>query len=157
MRDVLRNPAAFIYGMIVLGTLLAAESAKRETYARTLAAVVIATLLYWLVHGYAQLTAQQLRERRPIELSQLVDAMRDELGVVLGAAPPLIALLFSWLAGASLSAAVAAAIWTDVAMIVLIEIVAGIRAEQHGRKLLQQALLGVALGVLVIVLRLLLH
>jgi hypothetical protein len=157
MRDVLRNPAAFIYGMIVLGTLLAAESAKRETFPRTVAAVVIATLLYWLVHGYAQLTAQQLRERRPIELSHLGEALRDELGVVLGAAPPLFALLFSWLAGASLNAAVAAAIWTDVGMIVLIELAAGIRADQRGRKLLEQALLGGSLGVLVIVLRLLLH
>jgi hypothetical protein len=157
MHGVLGNPAAFIYGMITIGTLLAAESATRETYPRTVAAVAIATLLYWLVHGYAHFIAQRLRESRPVELSELAHAMRDELAIVLGGAPPLIALAIAWLAGASLNTGVAAAIWVDVGVIFLIEIASGIRAEQRGRALVVQTVLGATLGVLIIVLRLVLH
>jgi hypothetical protein len=83
--------------------------------------------------------------------------MRDELAVVLGAAPPLVALAISWLSGASLNTGVVAAIWADVGMIFLIEIVSGFRADQRGRELMSQTVLGGTLGVLIIVLRLVLH
>lgn len=157
MSGIVSNPAAFIYGMITIGTLLAAESAARETYPRTIGAVLIAALLYWLVHGYSQFTAQRLRESRPVELAGLARAMRHEAAIVLGAAPPLIALAIAWLAGGSLSTGVAAAIWADVGAIFLIELVSGIRAQQRGRELVVQTVLGVTLGVLIIVLRLILH
>jgi hypothetical protein len=65
--------------------------------------------------------------------------------------------MISWLAGASLSAAVAAAIWADAGMIVVIEVVAGVRAELSGRALVIQSTVGALLGLLIIVLRLVLH
>jgi hypothetical protein len=157
MPRVLSNPAPFIYGIITIGTLLAAESATRETYARTVGAVAIAMLLYWLVHGYARFTAQQLSESRPVELSELGHAMWHEVPVVLGAVPPLIALAITWAVGGSLSAGIAAAIWADVGLIFLIEVGSGIRAKQRGLDLAVQAVLGVTLGVLIIVLHLVLH
>lgn len=157
MREVLSNPAAFIYGMITIGTLLAAESEKRETYLRTVVAVLIATLLYWLAHGYAHFTAERLRKNRPLDLSDLVYAMHDELAIVLGAAPPLIALAISWLADASLGTGVTVAILADVVMIFLIEIASGMRAKQRGRELVVQTVLGATLGILIIALRLVLH
>jgi hypothetical protein len=151
------NPAAFIYGMIMIGTLLAAESARQETYARTVGAVAIATALYWLVHGYAEFTAHRLREGAPLELSELGRTMAEEFAIVLGAVPPLLALSISWLAGASLTVGVAAAVWADAGMIVIIEVVAGVRADLKGRALMVQTLIGAILGLLIIVLRLVLH
>ena len=151
------DPAAFIYGTIVIGTLLAAESAKRETYPRTVVAVVIAMLLYWLVHAYAEFTARRLRESASLELSELARTMAEEAVIVLGAAPPLVALAISWLAGASLTTAVAAAVWVEAAMIVIIEVVAGIRAERRGRDLVFDTLLGALFGLLIVVLRLVLQ
>jgi hypothetical protein len=151
------RPAAFIYGMIMIGTLLAAESARQETYARTVGAVAIATALYWLVHGYAEFTAHRLRESAPLELSELARTLANEFSIVLGAGPPLLALAISWLAGASLNAAVAAAIWADAGMIVIIELVAGVRAELRGRELVLQTMVGALLGLIIILLRLVLH
>ena len=46
MPGVLSNPAAFIYGMVTIDTLPAAQSATRDTYPRTVGAVIIATLLH---------------------------------------------------------------------------------------------------------------
>lgn len=48
---ILENPGDAIYGAIAVGVLLAAETPRRETYARTVAAVTITLLLYWLAHS----------------------------------------------------------------------------------------------------------
>jgi hypothetical protein len=48
-------------------------------------------------------------------------------------------------------------LWTSAGMILIIEVVAGVRAEQSGRDLVLQSVLGAVLGFLVIALRLLLH
>lgn len=151
------NPAGLVYGTIMIGTLLAAESANRETYPRTVAAALVAMLLYWLVHGYAQFTSERLREGRPLELARLRHAMVAEVSILTGGALPLLALVLAWIAGASLSTAVAAAVWVDATVILVIEVVAGVRAEQRGWGLVGQAALGALLGFLIIALRLILH
>ena len=52
------NPAGLVYGTIAVGALLAAESARQETYTRTIIAVAIALILYWLSYSYAEFTGQ---------------------------------------------------------------------------------------------------
>ncbi|MBV8942128.1 MAG: hypothetical protein JO240_10370 [Solirubrobacterales bacterium] len=151
------NPAGLIYGTIMIGTLLAAEVPKRETYLRTVVAVVIAMVLYWLVHGYAQFTAFRLREGAPLEFESFLHTMRDELAIVTGGAAPLLALVISWIAGASLSTAVRVAVYATAAVILIVEVVAAVAAERKGGALVAQILLGVFLGFLLIVLRLVLH
>jgi hypothetical protein len=151
------NVDGVIYGTITVGALLAAESAQRETYAETVVAGIIALLLYWLAHSYAQFTAWRLAEGEPSTLGALARTMARELSILIGAGIPLVPLLISWAADASLSSAVTAAIWTSAAMILLVEVVAGIRAEQSGRDLVGQTVLGALLGFLVIALKLVLH
>lgn len=151
------SPGALVYGTITIGALLAAESAQRETYAETVGGVVLALLIYWLAHSYADFAARRLRESEPLELSGLVRTMASELTILLGALGPLLSLLVCWAVGASLGTAVSVAIWTSAAVILLIEVIAGIRAEQSGHDLLLQSLLGAVLGLLVIGLRLVLH
>jgi hypothetical protein len=154
---MLANPAGLLYGAIMVGTLLAAESAKRETYVRTVGAVLIAMVLLWLVRGYTSFTAHRLRESAPLELSGLVRTMAAELAIVLGGAPPLIAVMISWAVGASLNSAVVAGVWTSAGVIIIIELISGVRAGQTGRELVFQTAFGALLGLLVIALRLLLH
>jgi hypothetical protein len=151
------NPAGVIYGTIMVGTLLAAESARRETYARTVAGVAIAMLLLWLVRAYTRFTGQRLRESTPLEASGLVRTMVEELAIMLGAVPPLVALAICWAAGASLNTAVAAGVWDSAAVILVIEVIAGIRANLRGFALILQTAFGALLGLLIIALRLLLH
>jgi len=55
------NPAGLIYGTIAVAALLAAESARRETYVETVGAVLITLLLYWLAHSYAGFTGERVR------------------------------------------------------------------------------------------------
>lgn len=151
------NPAGAVYGTIAVGALLAAESATRETYAETVGAVAITLVLYWLAHSYAQFTGTRLKRSKPLALSALTSSLAHELAILAGAAIPLIPLIGWWIAGGKLADAVTAAIWTSAGLIVLIELVAGIRAELSGRELLRQTGFGTLMGVLVIALKLVLH
>jgi hypothetical protein len=151
------NAARIVYGTIVVAVLLSAETAAKETYAKTVLAVVIAVLAYWFAHSYAESAAGRMSNRSRLTVTALVQSMRHESPIVFGAALPLVPVLISWIAGGTLASAVSAAIWTAAGLIVVYEFVAGLRAHLSGAKLIAQTLVGAALGVLVIVLKLVIH
>jgi hypothetical protein len=154
---MLPNPGAVVYGTITVGALLAAESAKRETYADTVGAVALALLVFWLAHAYSEFTAQRLEQKQPFTLNRLTRTLIHELMTIVGAAIPLAALLVCWIAGVRLTSAVAAALWTSAATIVIVEVVAGVRAKLAAAALMAQAAVGALFGLLVIALKLVLH
>ncbi len=141
---------ALVYGVITVGALLGAESGAHETYGRTVIAVVIALLMYWLAHSYSELLGRRLDEGTPLTLATLTATMRGELSILSGAAVPLFAVLICWAAGARLPTAVDWGARTSALMILLIEIVAGSRADLTGKEFAKQAILGAVLGVLVL-------
>lgn len=151
------NPAGLIYGTVTVATLLAAESARRETYLAVIASIVIALVLYWLAHAYAEFAGHRLETEEPFTYAGLMRTAAHEFAVVLGATLPLIVLLGGWASGARLSTAVSASIWTAAATIVAVELMIGIKAELRGRDLIRQTLFGAVLGLLVIALRVVLH
>ena len=146
---ILNNPGSAIYGTIAVGALLAAESVRRETYARNIEAVVITLLLYWLAHSYADLAAERLRSGAELTVGRLVRTMLDELPLLAGATIPLATLLICWAAGTRLSVAVIAALWTSAAIVVLIELTAGVRGRLAARQFIALALIGALRGSLV--------
>jgi hypothetical protein len=151
------NPGGLVYGTIAVAALLAAETARRESYAKSVAAVAITLLLYWIARSYAEFTGQRLQKSQPFRITALAQAMVRELTVLIGAAIPLLVLLVWWAAGAGLSTAINAAIWTSALTILLIEVVSGLRARLSGRDLVLQTALGAVLGLLVTALRVVLH
>jgi hypothetical protein len=151
------DPAGAVYGTITVGALLAAESAHQETYLETVVAVVLTLVLYVLAHSYSEFAGHRLRAGEPLELEGYRRSFVREAAALPGAVVPLIAVLISWVAGASLSTAVSAAVWTSAGMVVVLELVAGIRAGEEGRELAGQVALGALLGLLVIALKLVLH
>jgi hypothetical protein len=154
---MLPHPGAAMYGTITVGALLAAESAKRETYAETVGAVGIALLVYWLAHAFSELTGHQLEHKQPLTPDGVTRTLARGLTIIVGAAIPLVALLICWVAGVSLATAVTAALWTSAAMVVIVQFVAGVRAELATRALMAQTALGGLFGLLVIGLKLVLH
>lgn len=154
---MLPNPGALVYGTITVGALLAAESAKRETYAETVGAVVIALLIYWLAHAYSDFAEHRLERRAPFKFDGLARTLAHEVVILVGAGIPLLALLLCWIAGAPLTTGVTTAIWTSAGTLVGIEVIAGLRAHLSGRALLGQTAVGALFGLLVIALKLVLH
>jgi hypothetical protein len=148
---------AAVYGTITVGALLAAESVDRETYPATVGAVALTLLIYVLIHAYSDYTAERLDREEPLELSRLGRTIVLESWLLVGAGIPLVALLICWVLGASLSTAVTVAIWTSAAMVLILESAVGLRAGEKGRELAIQIAVGAAFGLMVIVLRLILH
>jgi hypothetical protein len=155
--DLPANPGGLVYGTILVATLLAAESPKRETYVKTVGAVAISVVVYWLSMSYAEFTGERMREDEAFTPAAFARVAVHELPVVFGALGPLLALLICWAAGAVLATAVTIAIWTSVVIVIATEVVLGVRAELTGRQLVVQTGMGVLLGLLVVALRVLLH
>lgn len=144
------DPAGGIYGMMIVGTLFAAEAAKRETWAQSIGAAVLVLAAYWLAHSYADLGAKRLRQRRVLPPREIADTLVHHLSILKGATLPLLALAIAWAAGGSVHAGVLAALWTSAGGVVVLELIAGLRIQARGWDLVSQGLGGVAMGLVLI-------
>jgi hypothetical protein len=151
------NAAGLVYGIILVATLLSAESAVRETYPKTVVGVLVATATYWLALTYARFTGERLEQGTGATVGGLLTSAVHELTILVGALVPFLTLIAFWIGGASLDTAVLAAILFADAAIIGAEILIGVRAGLTGTALIGQAAIGAILGVLVLALRLLLH
>lgn len=151
------NPAGVIYGTLIIGAVLATESARRETLLETVAGSVVALLLYWLAHSYAQTLGDRLDRQIPLSASGIARSLLRDRAILRGALVPMLALVLASALGASLSTAVLIAVWTSAASIVAFEMLAGIRARLEGKELIVQVCAGAVMGLAVIALRTLLH
>ncbi len=154
---MLFNPGRVVYGSIAVGAVLSAESAIHETYLSTLGAAIIALALYWLAHSYAEFTELRAEQTEPLKLEALLGVIRRETSIVAGAAVPLLSLVIFWIAGVRLSSAVVAATWIAAVVVVLVELVVGIKDRLAPGDFAAQTAVGIVLGLLVIALRVLLH
>lgn len=157
MDRILKHPGEAIYGTIAVGALLAAESARRETYPATVVAVVVTLLLYWLAHSFADLVERQFEDEAKATISGALAMLMQDLPILIGAGIPLVTLLIFWVGGAGLASAVTAAVWTSAAIIVAIEVGAALHAHLKGFQLVVQVLVGAVVGLLIIALKVLLH
>jgi hypothetical protein len=151
------NPAGLVYGSLAVATLLAAESARRETFARTIGAVAITILLYWFARSYAEFTGGRIKNRRAFSFSGLAAVARHELSVLAGGVVPLFIMALFWITGGSLDTAVLVTIWAEALLIVMVEFSTGLVAGLRGRELARQTAVGAVLGLIVLGLRILLH
>jgi len=149
--------AGLIYGTISVAALLAADSARSETYAKTIAAVGGLMILYWIAHTYSEFTAERIESHEPFTYRGLMAEARRDLTVLIGAAIPFVEILVFWSVGAPLTTAVTSASWTAAGIVAAIEIVIGIRAKLTGRELVRQTTVGALLGLLIVALRVILH
>jgi hypothetical protein len=141
------NAAGVVYGVITVGALMAAESGHHESYVDAIASAVFATLLYWLAHAYADLLGRRLETGEHLTVPTLARALAHDWAIVRGAAIPVLALVISWLLGASRESGVTAALRTAVVAVVLFELLAGIRARSTPPELLLKAAVGVTMGI----------
>lgn len=144
------NAAGVVYGVITVGALMAAESGRHESYLDALASALVATLLYWLAHAYADLLGRRLATGEPLTAKALGQALVHDWAIVRGAAIPILALVIAWAVGAGREAGVTAALRTAVATVVVFELLAGIRAKSTPGELLLKAAVGVTMGLAIL-------
>lgn len=146
-----------MYGVIVIGALLAAESGRHESYLDTVVSALIAAALYWLAHAYASVLGRRLAGNERLTAAALVRALGHDWALIRGAAVPLLALLGAGAVGASQEAAVTAGLWSAVASLVVFELVAGIRSRATRSELTVELAVGATMGLAILALRIVLH
>jgi membrane protein YqaA with SNARE-associated domain len=151
------NPAGVVFGLTTIGMLLAAESGLHETYLQAIGSSIVAMLLYWLAHAYANLLGRRLQTGERLTATALAQTFIHDWAIVRGAGVPLLALLIAWASGASLSSAISVGIWTSVASLIAFELLAGVRAKASTGELLLEASIGATMGLAIVVLRVILH
>jgi membrane protein YqaA with SNARE-associated domain len=147
------NAPEFIYGVITIGAVMAAESGAHETYAETFASALVATVLYWLARAYTDLLGHRLATGERLMARALGRELLADWAIVRGASLPLLGLLIAWIAGAGQETGVTVALYTAVATIVLFELVAGIRSRSTPRELLFKTGVGVAMGLAILAMK----
>lgn len=146
-----------IYGVILVGALLAAEDGLHEDYLDTILSAVIATAIYWLAHTYAVVLGRRLTTKERLTLGSLSRGLGKEATLLRGAAIPVFMLLVAWASGARRASAVDAALWASVASLVGLELVAALRAPATlGERALELGV-GATLGLGIFVLKIVLH
>ncbi|MBV9917568.1 MAG: hypothetical protein JO153_13775 [Solirubrobacterales bacterium] len=151
------NAAGGVYGTLMVGILLAAESPGHETYGETVGAAAIVLGLYWLTSLYAHLLGDRLKKQESLNLALVRRMCLYELPIIEGALVPLVALLVAWAAGASLTTGIRVAVWTMVGTVVALEVAAGWRARLGARGVWLQAAAGATMGLAVVAAKLVLH
>jgi len=146
-----------IYGVVVIGALLAAESGSHETYTDTIISALIAAAIYWLAHAYANALGWRVATRQRLTAGVLSRELIRDWAIVRGAAIPLVVLALAWAAGATLETAVNAALGATVATLIAFELIAGIGSQAKGRELMLDVSVGAAMGVAIVTLKVLLH
>ncbi len=146
-----------VYGVIVIGALLAAESARHESHLDTAASAVIAAALYWLAHSYAEVLGRRLSTQQRLTSTALVQALGHNWAILRGAATPVLALVIAWASGAGQQTAVTVALWSAVASLVALELIAGIRSRAAPGELVLEVAVGMTMGLGVIALKIVLH
>jgi hypothetical protein len=151
------NPSGVVYGIIVIGALLAAESGRHETYLDTIASTLIAAALYWFAHSYASVLGTRLESQQRLSVGTLAHELAHDLAIMRGAALPLLALVLAWITGAALATAVTAALWSTIASLVAFELFAGIRSRASASELVLDVSVGATMGVAILILKIILH
>jgi hypothetical protein len=150
------NPERVVYGVILIAALLAAESGLHDSYLDTIASAAIGLGTYWLAHSYATVLARRFAAPERLSARTVGRALVHEWAIVRGAAIPLAAVVISWASGASQETAVTVAVWSAVATIVVLEVLAGVHAHATTGELIVEAGVGVVLGLAILALKALL-
>ena len=146
-----------IYGVILVGALLAAESGLHETYLDTMLSAVIATAIFWLAHSYANMLSRRLTTQDRLTVGVLLRSLAVEAALLRGAAIPLLVLAIAWASRASQADAVNVALWSSVASLICFELVAAYRAPATLAERVLEVSVGAAIGLGVVLLKIVLH
>lgn len=153
-RDLTVPTAAGIYGLVVTASVLAAAGGSLRTAPLTIA-VVATLIIYWMVELYAELLQLLSRGGVPT-VGQLMTALRGKWALVSASYIPLAAMLVARLLGAETSTAALIALFVVLGMLMLYGWLSARRAGLSPAAQLGLTCLAGALGLLMVLLKLVL-
>jgi hypothetical protein len=151
------NVRGVVLGTLTIGALLAAEGTRNDTYEETAGAVALLLVMYWISHGYSTALGDRIEEGRAWSAGSTLEAMRREFSILRGGLVPLVTLIVCWVSGVSLGTGVVVAIVATGATIIVLEVMAGVRASLGVTEIVADTVLGAMLGVGLLAVKIILH
>ncbi|MFP3712810.1 hypothetical protein [Puerhibacterium sp. TATVAM-FAB25] len=146
-----------LYGAVVTASVLAVFSAHAPETAGVVVATAAVSVVYWLAHVYVDAVGGRFVDREHPTHVRLGTALAQNWSVLIGSAPPILVLLLARALGAAPETAAWVALWVTIALLVATGGAAAYRAGARGGALVIEALVAGAFGVLVVLLKYLLH
>jgi hypothetical protein len=151
------NPETQIYGTITAGALLAAEADRHETFWQVGGSVALALIVVWFAHAYATGVAARMHSGQGRPVHNLVRGMIHELALLRGAFVPLFVLLLAGACGATLVTAETAALISAALLLVVLELLVGLRSALRPAEIGVQVVFSGLIGLSVLALRVIVH
>jgi hypothetical protein len=146
-----------LYGAVVSGSVLAVASVHGLAQDRVAIATGVVALVYWLAHVYVDAVGGRFEDLEHSVGSRLATALRTNTGVLIGSVPPILVFLLGHALGLDVSGAAWLALWSTVVLIVAAALLAGYRAGARGLALAAEGAVAGGFGLVVILLKYLLH
>jgi hypothetical protein len=147
------DPAGVVFGTLTIGAVLAIEGNNDFTYVEIVESVVVVLFVYWLLHAYSEVLGERIRHGRRWSVPVVVAALVQERGILEGGLLPIATLAAAWGAGATVATATTLGLWTAAVAVVVLELVAGLRARLAPKELVVQTAVGAVMGGILLALR----
>ena len=151
--DPAAHPGGLVYGLIVLGSVLAAESVHSSGGVRDIMAALTVLFVYWLAHTYADLMGRRYLQATPLRWTDVTEVARREWAIMRGATIPVIAMVVAVLLGVSSWRVDEVGMITDVAMLTLFAVVGSLKANLSRVALVFQVVLALSFGIFIALVR----
>jgi hypothetical protein len=151
------NLAGWLYGTVLVSSLLVTLDDYTGSASTTIFWIAVTTVVFALAHGWAVAVEHSAGMRQVLGMAALRKGMRQEWSIVEAAAPAIVVLLLAVLGVLSKNQAVTIALITNT--VLLAAWGAGLRQLSGGtpRQLVTSALTCSAFGIVLIVLKIVVH
>jgi len=149
--------AGLLYGALIAASVLATASAHEGTFEHVAVATTMVLGIYWLAHVYIEAQSLQLAGDKRHLLRRLAHTAATEASVIKGGLPAIAVFVLSDLSGLSVTEAATAAVYFSVLVLVFVGYLTAHQAGRRGLAGVVDAAAAGLFGVLVIVMKTLLH
>lgn len=152
------DAGGLLYGAVVSGAALAAISGHADTSTRVVIPTLFVLAIYWLAHVYIHTLSQQLRggDTRML-VRRMATSAREEATVLLGGLPAIAVYVIVDAAGGSPSTAAFVALFFLVALLFVVGYLGARLAGLSGISTAVEAAGAGFFGILIVVMKTLLH
>jgi hypothetical protein len=147
-----------VYATVVLMSVLAVYDgwAELTTFIGVAVVIVAPLVALGVAHLFSEVIEEHYRQQRPLTRAEWLHLTLGQLRILVAAVPPLVILAIGWISPLDERGTIAILLWTGVATLVVLSLIAGRRAGIRGWRLLVTGLGGGFVGLIVISLQVLL-
>lgn len=153
----LSHAPEMLYGAVVTASVLAVASVHAPPDDRVVVATLVVAVVYWLAHVYVEAVGGRFVDADHSTGSRVLHALDDNWAVLLGSVPPVVVLVVARALGLDGETAAWTALWFTVLLLLGAGGVAAWRAGVRGWALVGETAVAGTFGLLVVLLKYLLH